>query len=64
MDGLAALESNGVTAYVDPFLRDFATDNEGLHIDYVTGDSGRPGYLITIGGPSAANCSPGDCCPG
>ncbi len=51
---LHKLESNGVTAYIDPHLHKALEQFGQINIDYVTRPDGSGGYTIRTGGP-------GDC---
>ncbi|MEW6051566.1 MAG: hypothetical protein AB1644_10980 [Candidatus Zixiibacteriota bacterium] len=57
MNGLERLESNGITAYIDPGLREFLEGYGGVNIDYVTRDFGTGGYIVTTGNRAGGGCS-------
>lgn len=59
VDGLDKLESNGVTAYIDPGLKDFLEQYGGINIDYVQRQFGGGGYTVSAGKPGGS-CG-GDC---
>lgn len=61
-DGLETIESNGITAYIDPRLNEYLAEHGGIDIDYqVHEESGGAGYLIQTGkqasGESCGGCS-------
>lgn len=60
VDGLEKLESNGITAYIDPALKEFASGRGTINIDYVSYPGGRGGYMVTLG--DQQGCSSGNCC--
>jgi len=57
---LDKLESNGVTAYIDPGLNNFIRNYGDIHIDYINEGPGRQGFMLRVG---SANCgeSSGGC---
>jgi len=54
-DGLEALTSNNITAYIDPKLKDYLSQMGSIKIDYVTNQMGS-GYTISVG---TSDCSTG-----
>jgi Fe-S cluster assembly iron-binding protein IscA len=61
VDGLEKLESNGITAYIDPGLKDFLTQYGGISIDYVKRQFGG-GYVVSAGQSSEGGCGSGCSC--
>jgi Fe-S cluster assembly iron-binding protein IscA len=55
-DGLDELESNGISAYIDPRLNQHITYYGDINIDYVTNQMGQSGYRIAVG----PGCEPDD----
>ncbi len=55
-DEFTTIESNGVTAYIDPSLVQHLTAYGDINIDFVTNQQGQTGYQIMIG----QGCDPGD----
>jgi Fe-S cluster assembly iron-binding protein IscA len=53
------LESNGLTAYIDPNLYQQLREIGAINIDYVTNQMGQSGYRIVIGNPE--DCSSKGC---
>jgi Fe-S cluster assembly iron-binding protein IscA len=58
VDGLEKLESNGISAWIDPGLVEFLKQYGEINVDYVERDFGQGGYVVSIGKPGA---SCGDC---
>jgi len=58
-DGLEKLESNGLTAYIDPSLYKQLQEVGAINIDYVINQTGQSGYRIVIGNPE--DCSSKGC---
>ncbi|UCD18112.1 MAG: hypothetical protein JSV44_04160 [Candidatus Zixiibacteriota bacterium] len=54
-DGLERLNSNGVSAYIDPRLKEHLSKFGNIRIDYVINDHGE-GYAVTVGD---LNCADG-----
>ena len=54
IDGLDAIDSNGITAYIDPKLKAFLTQFGEINVDYVS-SMGRSGFTVQAG--SGADCS-------
>jgi hypothetical protein len=52
---LDRLEDNGVTAYIDPNLKDALHQFGTISIDYVKRPDGSGGYLIRAGQPGDCN---------
>jgi hypothetical protein len=61
VDTLEKLESNGITAYIDPGLKEFLEGYDGVHIDYVTREFGGGGYIVSTG-KRAGGCDSGCSC--
>jgi hypothetical protein len=58
IENLEALESNGMTAYIDSQLKGFLAEHGAVNIDYVKTKFGRNGYTISVGNNG---CSPDKC---
>lgn len=58
-DGLEMLESNGVTAWIEPKLKEAVGQLGDISIDYVEREFGPSGYAISVG--SCGDCSSGGC---
>jgi len=56
---LDKLEDNGVTAYIDPNLKNALEQFGDINIDYVVRPDGSGGYMIRAGQPG--DCSQGGC---
>ena len=56
-EGLEAVSSNNITAYIDPKLKDYLSQIGEINIDFVTNETGS-GYTIKIGD---ADCGQGGC---
>ena len=56
-DGLEQLESGGVTAWIDPGLKEFLTKYGQISIDYVD-SMGNQGFMIRVG---SEDCSSKGC---
>jgi len=56
---LDKLEDNGITAYIDPNLKNALEQLGAINIDYVTRPDGGGGYMIRAGQPG--DCSQGGC---
>ncbi len=54
-DGLEKLESNGVTAYIDPRLKEFLANIGDIRVDYID-DEAHSGYTIKIGEGGCGDC--------
>ena len=61
VDGLEKLESNGITAYIDPGLKEFLTQYGEINVDYVKRQFDG-GYVVSAGKPSAGSCGSGCSC--
>lgn len=59
IDHLKKLESNGVTAYIDPNLQQALEQFGQINIDYISRPDGTGGYTIRAGEPG--DCSSGGC---
>ena len=58
-NGLEKLESNGITAYIDPKLLEYLQNVGDINVDFISTPDGRSGYAVQVG---EKNC--GDCqCP-
>ena len=62
VDGLERLESEGLTAYIDPNLLEYVRQMGEIYIDSVDRPGRRTAYSIMIGG--AGGCSDGTCSGG
>jgi len=64
IDGLEKMESNGVEAYIDPGLKEFLQQFEGISVDYVQRGN-MAGFAVSVGqggGDCASKgCGPGGC---
>jgi Fe-S cluster assembly iron-binding protein IscA len=49
VDGLEEIESNGVTAYVDPNLKSFLNQFGQVNVDYVDNGLGSRGFTVRVG---------------
>ena len=49
IDGLDGLESNGITAYIDPNLKAFLDQFGQVNVDYVDNGAGSRGFTIRVG---------------
>ncbi len=58
VEGLEKLESNGITAYIDPRLKEHLVKYGEICVDYITNQMGQSGYTIKIG---QGDCSSGGC---
>lgn len=58
-DEYETLESNGVTAYIDPKLNQHLTYYGDINIDFLTNQYGQTGYQIMIG--AGCDSSEGGC---
>ena len=56
---LEKLESNGITAYIDPGLHKALEQFGQINIDYITRPDGSGGYMIKAGQPG--DCSESGC---
>ena len=57
---LEQLESNGITAYIDPRLKEHLVKVGNINVDYITSEMGS-GYKIKVG---EEDCSPSGGCEG
>ena len=60
IDGLAKLENNGISMYVDANLRAHLEQLGGLLVDYVNRSFGG-GYIVRAGGPDSESGCGGSC---
>ncbi|MBI5266789.1 MAG: hypothetical protein HY851_06105 [candidate division Zixibacteria bacterium] len=62
IDGLDKLESNGVTAWIDPKVNQYVGQLGDINIDFID-DGTRRGYVLTAGksgeGKDCGGCSCG-----
>ncbi len=58
VSGLEEISSNGVSAYIDPGLKEYLAQYGEINVDYVERNFGGGGYVVSIGKPGA---SCGDC---
>lgn len=56
---LEKMESNGITAYIDPKLRQAMEQLGQINIDFVSRPDGTGGYMIKAGQPG--DCSESGC---
>ncbi len=56
-DGLVKLESNGVTAWIEPKLKEAVGQLGDISIDFVEREFGPSGYSIHVG--SCGDCGEG-----
>jgi Fe-S cluster assembly iron-binding protein IscA len=58
VDGLDELESNGITAYIDPNLKNFLTQFGQINVDYISNGPGNSGFTIKAGtgSPDCGSC--------
>ncbi|MFH1374596.1 MAG: hypothetical protein ABII79_12450 [bacterium] len=56
---LEKLESNGVTAYIEPELRQMLKQYGQIHIDYISNEMQGSGFTIKVGNQdcSSKGCS-------
>nr|MBN2276577.1 hypothetical protein [candidate division Zixibacteria bacterium] len=59
-EGLEVLNSNNITAYIDPKLKDYIRQMGQIKIDYITNAMGS-GYSITVGDNNCASGCGGTC---
>ncbi len=57
-DGMEKLESNGITAYVDPNLKQMLKQFGGVVIDYISNAYQGSGFSIRVGN---SGCGSGGC---
>jgi Fe-S cluster assembly iron-binding protein IscA len=62
VDGLEKLESNGVTAWIDPRVHEYVGQMGDINVDFID-DGTRRGYILTAGkssdGKDCDGCSCG-----
>ena len=59
-DGLEKLESNGITAYIDPKLLEYLKNVGNINVDFISTPDGRNGYAVQVGeGALCGLTSPG-----
>ena len=62
IDGLHQLDSNGVTAYIDPKLKSFLEQFGQINVDFVS-SMGRSGFTVQAGqGGDCGSCSGSSSC--
>ena len=59
VDKLEKLEDNGITAYIDPNLKEALSQFGHINIDFVRRPDGSGGYMIRAGEPG--DCSQSGC---
>jgi len=59
IESLEPLESNGVTAYIEPGLKQALQQFGEINVDFVRRPDGSGGYMIRAGNPG--DCSPDKC---
>ncbi len=59
VDNLDKLDSNGITAYIDPRLHGELSKLGDINVDFITNDLGQSGYVVSVGELCAgcAGCS-------
>jgi len=57
-DKLKMIESNGISAYIDPKVLDYLQQYGAINIDFIT-RGGQSGYMVSVGQPG--DCSSGGC---
>ena len=50
-DELEELQSNGLTAYIEPNIYKQLQKLGAINIDFITNELGQSGYRITVGNP-------------
>jgi hypothetical protein len=55
-DGLEQLESNGVTAFIDPNLKGALAQFGDINVDFITNEAGNSGFTIRAGSPDCGSC--------
>ena len=60
IDGLEKLESNGVTAWIDPRVNEYLAQLGGVSVDFID-DGTRRGYVLTTGNPGDKKDCGGGC---
>ena len=60
IEDLDKLESNGITAYIDPKVLVYLQQYGEINIDFVT-HNGQSGYMVKVG---SGNCDPSGGCAG
>jgi len=53
-DGLEKLDSNGITAYIDPRLHKELSNLGEISVDFITNPTGQSGYMVSVGKPGAS----------
>lgn len=59
-EGLEKLESNNITAYIEPKLLQFLNSNGNIVVDYRSSNYGG-GYTITVGENNCSDSCSGGC---
>jgi len=54
-DGLEKLESNGVTAYIDPRLLEYLNNTGDINVDFISTPDGRHGFSVQVGSKNACD---------
>jgi len=55
-DGLEKLESNGITAYIDPKLLEYLKNVGEINVDFISTPDGRNGFAVQVGEKSCGDC--------
>ncbi len=55
-DGLEKLESNGITAYIDPKLLEYLKNVGDISVDFISTPDGRNGFAVQVGEKSCGDC--------
>ena len=62
VEDLEKMESNGITAYIQSSLREYASGLGRISIDYVQQPGGDSGYVVTIGTQGDCETAAGSFC--
>ncbi len=55
-DGLEKLESNSITAYIDPKLLEYLKNVGDINVDFISTPDGRNGFAVQVGEKSCGDC--------
>ncbi len=55
-DGLKKLESNNITAYIDPKLMEYLDNVGDIIVDFLSTPDGRSGFAVKVGEKSCGDC--------
>ena len=56
-DDMAELESNGISAFVAPDLKEMLTTLGAIRIDFVNPGFGQAGFTVKVGEHNCGDCS-------